>query len=138
MRSILALAALFVLCLCYPATAATIPKCTGDETACVIDGDTFRWDGATIRVENIDAPETSRARCDAERRLGRIATDRLGQLLASGTVSLSVNPADPRNEDRYGRLLRRVSVDGSDLGDVLVAEQLVRPWDGRRHPWCTQ
>ena len=42
---------------------------------CVIDGDTIRYGGSTIRIEDIDAPETFEPRCLAEQRLGRRATD---------------------------------------------------------------
>lgn len=102
----------------------------------VLDGDTFRLGPETIRIENIDAPETREAKCDAERRLGHLATRRLEQLLASGDLVLTINPQDGRDADRYGRKLRRVAVGGVDAGEALVAEGLARPWDGRRHPWC--
>ncbi|MEQ1950980.1 hypothetical protein [Mesorhizobium sp. CN2-181] len=39
----------------------------------VIEGDTFAMDGQSIRIANIDAPETMKAKCDAEFRLGMIA-----------------------------------------------------------------
>lgn len=102
----------------------------------VVDGDTFRLGGDTIRIENIDAPETHQAKCDAERRLGDLATERLAQLLASGDLQLSRNPEEPRDEDRYGRKLRRVAVGGIDVGATLVSEGLARRWTGKRRGWC--
>ncbi|MEO1905391.1 MAG: hypothetical protein ABGX08_00005, partial [Citromicrobium sp.] len=38
--------------------------------------------------------------------------------------------------DRYGRTLARLTVDGRDVGTVLVSMGLARPWRGRREGWC--
>lgn len=102
----------------------------------IVDGDTFNLNGAIVRIENIDAPETRGAKCDAERRLGLVATTRLEELLAGGRIKLVRNPAERRDVDRNGRKLRRVLVEGRDVGEQLIAEQLARPWTGRREPWC--
>ena len=62
----------------------------------VIDGDTFRASRETIRIENIDAPESgNRARCTAESYLSQLATERLRQLLASGPVQIERHGLDP-------------------------------------------
>ena len=99
----------------------------------VIDGDTFRYRGEKIRLADIDAPETHRARCAYEAELGARATRRLEQLLRQGSFTL--DPAD-RDEDRYGRKLRIAMREGNSIGDQLVREGLARPWTGRRQPWC--
>jgi endonuclease YncB( thermonuclease family) len=100
-----------------------------------IDGDTIVMDGETIRLANIDAPETHQAKCDAELRLGEVAKRRMEALITSDPVTL-IRGDGGRMKDKYGRSLARVIVDGHDVGEILVAEQLARPWDGRRHPWC--
>ena len=41
-----------------------------------------------------------------------------------------------RDEDRYGRKLRNVRVNGSDVGAALVGEGLARWYAGGRRPWC--
>lgn len=116
--------------------AAEVPACSaGRSSLCVVDGDTLRLRGRVVRIQNIDAPETHGPSCAAEAELGRRATERLAQLLAADQVEL-VRIEGERDKDRHGRLLRRVVVDGGDAGDMLVAEGLARPWDGRRHPWC--
>ena len=101
---------------------------------CVIDGDTFRYQGQRIRIMDIDAPETHPPRCDLEADLGERATNRLRELLNAGPFQLK---STPRDEDQYGRKLRVVTRDGHSLGGMLVAEGLAREWTGRRMPWCT-
>jgi len=58
---------------------------------------------------------------------------RLQQLLNHGTVSLQ--PIN-RDEDRYGRKLRIVLVNGTSVGDTLVGEGLARWYAGGRRHWC--
>jgi endonuclease YncB( thermonuclease family) len=103
----------------------------------ITDGDTFRFGREIIRIANIDAPETYRAKCTFERRLGLQAKDRLTQLLASGKVAFKRgDPQDGRLKDRNGRTLATVTVNGKDVGEILIAEGLARRWTGRRQPWC--
>lgn len=103
----------------------------------IIDGDTVVIDGEKIRINNIDAPELRHAACDAERRLAEVAKRRLGALLASGAVVI-IRGDNGRMKDRYGRTLARLTVDGRDVGEILVIEELARPWEGKRQPWCGQ
>jgi len=112
----------------------TFPMCqAGRGSDCVIDGDTFRLDGQSIRIADIDTPETRDYGCAAEKALGDRATKRMRQLLNAGPFELE--PYD-HDEDQYGRKLRIATRDGQSLGQVLVAEGLARTWDGARHPWC--
>lgn len=106
---------------------------TGGGTNCVIDGDTLWLGGEKIRVADIDAPETHDPRCAEEQALGDQATRRLRQLLNGGAVSLE---AIDRDQDKYGRKLRIVLVDGRSVGGRLVDEGLARPYAGGRRPWC--
>lgn len=103
----------------------------------VIDGDTFDMDGERVRIANIDAPELHTGKCDAEKRLARLAKRRLTELLGDGDVSVVPgDPADGRLRDRHGRLLATVKLGGADIGEMLIGEDLARPWTGRRAPWC--
>lgn len=114
--------------------SVNLPMChAGRGTNCVIDGDTFRLDGQSIRIADIDTPETRDYRCAAEKARGDQATARMRELLNAGPFELQ--PYE-RDEDQYGRKLRLVSRGGQSLGQVLVAEGLAHPWDGARHPWC--
>lgn len=100
----------------------------------VIDGDTIERHGVRYRLIGFDTPETWRARCSVEHDKGIAAKKRLQELISSGKVRL----VDTRREDRYGRDLARLYVDGKDAGRVLVSEWLARPYDGRsrRAGWC--
>jgi micrococcal nuclease len=115
--------------LALPATAA--------EGWSAIDGDTVRTPaGVTVRLANIDAPETGeRCRCQAECRMGEAAKAfAAASVRGAGVVELRPYP---RPIDRYGRTLAYVLVDGRDLGEALIGAGLARKWTGRREPWCS-
>ena len=108
----------------------------------VIDGDTIvvrahPWLGVfvetRVRLEGIDAPELH-ARCDREKVLAEQARGRLTALLAGGQARIS----DIRNDKYGGRIRARVfDSAGVDVGAVLVAAGLARPYHGeRRRSWC--
>jgi endonuclease YncB( thermonuclease family) len=115
--------------------SAHFALCEGPvRTTCVVDGDTIWFQGAKIRIADINAPEVTDARCNYELDLGRRATQRLIVLLNAGSFSL-VSP-EARDADRYDRKLRNVMRGGRSLGDVLVQEGLAEAWTGHRRNWC--
>lgn len=114
--------------------SARFTRCDGPvRTSCVVDGDTFWYEGTKIRVADINAPELSDPQCASEAALAERATERLTRLLNAGPFSLE--PVD-REEDKYGRTLRVVRRDGRSLGGQLVAEGLAERWKGKRREWC--
>ncbi|MBY3003617.1 thermonuclease family protein [Rhizobium leguminosarum] len=114
--------------------SAAFSICDGSHRAnCVVDGDTFWFEGQKIRIADIDTPELSPPRCEAERIKGEAAKSRLLTLLNAGKFSLA---AGFRDEDKYGRKLRTVFRAGNSLGDALIKEGFARSWDGARHGWC--
>jgi endonuclease YncB( thermonuclease family) len=103
---------------------------------CVIDGDTIRYRGTKIRLEDIDAPEVFSPKCAAEAALARRATRRLLELINAGPFELL--QAGERDLDRYGRKLRTITRHGRSVGDTLIAEGLARRWGGARRSWCRE
>jgi endonuclease YncB( thermonuclease family) len=101
---------------------------------CVIDGDTIRYGGVKIRLEDIDAPEVFSPKCAAEAALGRQATRRLLDVINEGPFELV--RTGTREADRYGRKLRTIERNGRSIGHILIAEGLARRWDGARRSWC--
>jgi micrococcal nuclease len=106
---------------------------TGGGYNCVVDGDTIWLQGRNIRIADIDAPETHEYRCAYEKQLGDRATQRLWALVNSGEVTIS---SIERDEDRYGRKLRIVKVNGRSVGTTLVNEGLARWYRGGKSGWC--
>ena len=118
--------------------AASFAPCVGaHRVTCVVDGDTFWYRGEKFRIADINAPEVSKPGCAREAELGAEATERLQALLNRGRFTLAPNgDGTGRDRDRYGRLLRTVTRDGSSLGKELVREGLAEQWTGRRRNWC--
>lgn len=102
------------------------------EAIYVIDGDTFTMGAERIRIAGIDAPETHPPRCMEEARLGLAATQKLRDVLSSGTVTLSGTI-----HDKYGREVREVRVNGQDVGEAMIGAGLARSYNGKlRQGWC--
>lgn len=102
--------------------------------SCVVDGDTFWLDGVKIRIADIDTPEISEPKCEAEYELGIKTTSRLRDLLNQGPFEL--RSIGNRDEDKYGCKLRIVMRQGRSVGNQLVSAGMARTWSGRREPWC--
>ena len=109
------------------------------------DGDTLHDNrrNTDYRVHGIDTPETDRAKCAAERALGDAASARVTALLAGASEVRATAAWEPRTRSRwpvdgFGRRLARIEIDGRDLGEILIAEGLAKPWNGEgAHPdWC--
>jgi micrococcal nuclease len=117
---------LFLICslLAWPAQAA--------DGWTNYDGDSLRTpSGERIRVKGIDTPEIKGA-CAYERRLAAAAREfAAGQLRRAERVTLVRH-----GQDKYGRTLAYVLVDGKDLGNEMVSRGLARVWTGRRLSWC--
>ena len=114
----------------------------------VIDGDGLvaPW-GEKLRVGNIDTPEVgSRCKCKSECALGAKATAYTTKLIREARTIILTAYSEPGRKfsghgrsgplDPFRRSLVLVSIDGRDLGELLIAERLARPWTGKRQPWC--
>ncbi len=123
----------------------------------VIDGDTLEvrvhiWLGqdlnTRVRLAGIDAPEL-KGKCDREKDLARRARAYLlarldpagsGVGAGAGAGAGEIRLREVRYGKFAGRVLARVeTLDGTDLGQGLIAAGLARPYDGRRRAsWCEQ
>ncbi|RUT30950.1 thermonuclease family protein [Arsenicitalea aurantiaca] len=88
----------------------------------VSDGDSFRLGSERIRLVGLDAPELGQTctRRDGEAwPCGDTARNRMAQLLNSGNLT-----CETTGRDQFDRYLATCSVDGRDLGSVMVEEGL--------------
>src|SRR5262245_55009997 len=83
----------------------------------IVDGDTLKIDGVTIRIVEIDTPESWKSRCENEVVLGLKAKERLRELVESGPIRY-----DPTGTDRYHRILARVFAGDINVGETLLKE----------------
>jgi endonuclease YncB( thermonuclease family) len=116
----------------------------------VIDGDTIDALGKRIRLVGFDAPELGdHAHCGLERMLAARATSRLRQMIQiSNDIDLQIVDCSCRPGTagtmacNYGRACGYLTIDGQDVGDVMIAENLAHPlMCGKyscppRRSWC--
>jgi endonuclease YncB( thermonuclease family) len=141
------IASLVFAALCGAAGAEPIQS--GDVR--VLDGDTIRVFGRQpdVRLVGLNAPETIRAECDAERRLGDIATRRLRAIVRAGSLDLTLVacaclPGTAGTfQCNYGRKCGVLTSFGKDVSALLITEGLAVPFvcAGVRcpptpRPWC--
>ncbi len=90
----------------------------------VVDGDTIKVDGKSVRLIGIDAPEVGQCGYDE-------ATAAMAELVAGKSVTLTA-VAGRDDSDQYGRLLRFVDVNGTDAGlrEITLGLAVAR-YDGR-------
>lgn len=91
----------------------------------VIDGDGLEISGTVYHLHGIDAPELDQT-CEREGvtyACGEVAAEALRAFVGDDPVS-----CDPVNRDRYGRTIARCSVDGVDLGSMMVNAGWALDW----------
>lgn len=88
--------------------------------------------GQSVRISDIDTPETYQAQCTHEAELGQRATRRLLALLNMGPFTMERRGF--RDSDQYSRRLRVIVRDGRSLGGILVSEGLAKNGRGNANP----
>ena len=113
-----------------------------NEVVNVYDGDTFRvnidefppiiGENIAIRILGIDTPEI-KGNCQQERQLAIKARDFTRKYLNSGSV---ISLTDLKR-DKYFRILANVYIDGKNLGDALLMQNLAVVYLGKKKfNWC--
>lgn len=118
-----------------PPESETFYFCGIRHDNCVLDGDTFLFNGQRILIADIDAPETKLAKCDEERSRGSYAKARLRELLNAGNFALVASESATGDEPGKRRLVVR---NGRSIGDILVSEGLAKKRSGQPQSWCGQ
>jgi endonuclease YncB( thermonuclease family) len=99
---------------------------------CVIDGGTIFAGGQRVAIAGIETPAILDAKCDDERTRGIDAAVRLADLLNRGKVT-----AGPSFRDEAGREVRKVAVNGDDVGQAMIAAGVAREaGSGKPRGWC--
>jgi len=113
------------------ASSSSLTTVKGFPVVRVADGDTFTVTVAgkeeKVRIIGIDAPEKSPTECYAKE-----SSAKLIALIGGKDVALESEPTDDR--DNFGRLLRYVSLDGQDVGAVMIREGYAVSYRKYPHP----
>jgi len=100
----------------------------------VVDADTIRVRGQTVRLVGFDTPEAGiDARCEGERNLAARATSRLRALVAGGGLDLqfvrcSCQPGTEGTQRCNGRPCGALKARGREVGAILIGEGLARSY----------
>lgn len=109
----------------------------------VVDGDTiavhaYPWlretRAVSVRLAGVDAPEL-KGRCPGEVAAARASRAFLAALAPEGTA---IELSGIRDDAYPGRVVARVTVNGVDLSEAIVAAGHARRYDGKtkRQGWC--
>lgn len=116
----------------------------------ITDGDTIRLDdGTRVRLNGFNAPESIKPQCDREAILGNRAKERLQELSTTGRthvtrIDCSCRPGtEGTPKCNYGRSCGVLTVNGRDVGQILISEGLAVPYQcgptncpRSPRPWC--
>ena len=101
----------------------------GDTCYVTVDGTKTK-----IRLLELDTPEISKPKCNAELQLGRKARDYLNDLIDNATT---IEFKTDYTEDYFGRILAYLIVDGEDVSAKIVKNNLGVVYDrNNKQDWC--
>ena len=102
----------------------------GDTCYVMIDGNK-----AKIRLLELDTPEISKPKCEAELELGLEARDYLNNLIANASL---VEIKTKYEKDYFGRTLAYLIIDGEDASAKIRSNNLGVIYErGNRKDWCS-
>ena len=102
----------------------------GDTCYVTVDGTNTK-----IRLLELDTPEISKPKCEAELKLGLIARDYLNNLITNAsTIEFKTN----YTEDYFGRILAHLIIDGEDVYVKIVSNNFGVVYDrNNKKDWCS-
>ena len=101
----------------------------GDTCYVMIDGTK-----AKIRLLELDTPEISKPKCEAELELGLEARDYLNNLIANASL---VEIKTEYEKDYFGRTLAHLIIDGEDASAKIRSNNLGVIYErGNKKDWC--
>ena len=101
----------------------------GDTCYVMIDGNK-----AKIRLLELDTPEISKPKCDAELELGLEARNYINNLIANAS---SVEIKTDYEKDYFGRTLAYLIIDGEDASAKIRSSNLGVTYEkGNKKDWC--
>ena len=102
----------------------------GDTCYVMIDGTK-----AKIRLLELDTPEISKPKCEAELELGLEARDYLNNLIANASL---VEIKTEYEKDYFGRTLAHLIIDGEDASAKIRSNNLGVIYErGNKKDWCS-
>ena len=102
----------------------------GDTCYVMIDGTK-----AKIRLLELDTPEISKPKCEAELELGLEARDYLNNLIANASL---VEIKTEYEKDYFGRTLAHLIIDGEDASAKIRSNNLGAIYEnGKKKDWCS-
>jgi endonuclease YncB( thermonuclease family) len=100
----------------------------------VVDGDTLRFGGESVRLMGYDTPEVTLPQCAREAEMGDLATELLQTLLIqASTIRLDFEP----HRDRYDRRLATLYINDHNIAELMIEAGLAKEYNGgQRRSWC--
>ncbi len=87
-----------------------------------------------IRLLELDTPEISKPKCNAELEIGIKARDYLNDLIANAST---IEFKTEYLEDYFGRVLSYLIIDGEDASSKIIENQLGVVYDrNQKYDWC--
>jgi micrococcal nuclease len=87
-----------------------------------------------IRLLELDTPEISKPKCNAELEIGVKARDYLNDLIANAST---IEFKTEYLEDYFGRVLSYLIIDGEDVSSKIIENQLGVVYDrNQKYDWC--
>ncbi len=100
----------------------TNPTASITTTVEVIDGDTIKLNGETIRMIGIDAPESNTSRYGYVECYGAEASQHLKDLLKNAVKVEIIKDSTQGDKDKYNRTLGYVFADGVDINQKMIED----------------